>query len=59
MIEFEGDDFVKHAINATLYIILSGHDETFSTGFPVSMEGLVEGAFGHWGGCVLWVRPVG
>ena len=54
VIEFEGDDFVQRAINATLYIILSGHDETFSTGFPVSMEGLVEGAFGHWGGSVLW-----
>ena len=54
IIEFEGDDFVQRAINATLYIILSGHDETFSTGFPVSMEGLVEGAFGHWGGSVLW-----
>jgi hypothetical protein len=93
IIEYEGDDFVRHAINATLYIILSGHDDTFSTGFPVcfnektsvcchvnrsilprlakdsrrkaagnthcvdlqvSMEGLVEGAFGHWGGSVLW-----
>ena len=35
IIEYEGDDFVRHAINATLYIILSGHDDTFSTGFPV------------------------
>ena len=53
-LEIDGDDFIRRSVNATLYYLLSGHDDTCSTGYPVGMEGLVEGAFGHWGGAVLW-----
>ena len=32
IIELDGDDFVRRAINASLYNILSATDETWSTG---------------------------
>eukprot|EP01052_Picozoa_sp_SAG31_P007982 SAG31_NODE_393_length_16293_cov_15.804372_5_plen_297_part_00 len=46
---------IRRAVNATLYGMLSLHDETDTTSFPGSpLDGITLGSFGHWGGCYLW-----
>ena len=46
---------LRRAVNATLYSLLSLHDETDTVPYPGSpLDGITLGSFGHWGGCYLW-----